>query len=353
MNSEELIARLEVRSHDGGFRVTARESANLEFKLLLDLNSFKKCLKTIAAFSNQSGGTIVFGIRDRPRDLVGIGNADLDEGLQSEQLVRNIVPCPQTHYFTFEMHGMNFAAIHVFPVSKPPAIAIRDLSGEGGVGQILTQGMIYRQRRGQTSAISGEEFSQLLAHRDSLIRAEIFGFLARGRDIGFDKAVVADTRQTEGEDGEVTFFLPADAASQLNIVDRARLVESEGAPAYEIRGNVQLTVPSEDDPRIPMRAAESAEAIRGELEDVFWNGFPWTHSHLKRASGHLGFWQVADGDNVNTGRETLTGTTIYFQSGRDAVANWARQNPDDFIEAVGSAATRTAWLDLRQDAQTD
>lgn len=351
MNSEELIARLDVRPHNGGFRVTARESGNLEFKLLLDLRSFKKCLKTIAAFSNQSGGTIVFGIRDRPRDLIGIGNADLDEGLQSEHLVRNIVPCPQTLYFTFELHGMNFAAVHVYPLSKPPAIAIRDLPDDGGAGHILTQGMIYHRRRGQTSAISGEEFSQLLAHRDELIRAEIFGFLSRGRDIGFDKAVVADTRRTEGEDGEVTFFLPAEAASQLNIVDRARLVENEGAPAYEIRGNVQLTVPNENDPRVPMRAAESADAMRDELEAIFWDGFPWTHAHLKRACDHLGFWQNADGDRVNTGRETLTGTTIYYQNGRHAVANWAKQNPDDFVEAVGSVATRTEWLRRRQDAQ--
>ena len=348
MNSAELIERLDVREHNGGYRVTARESGNLEFKLMLDLRSFRKSLKTIVAFSNQADGTIVFGIRDRPRDLVGIGDAILDEGHQSEQLVSNIVPCPQTDYFTFELHGMNFAALHVYPLAKPPAIAIRDLVGEGGTGQILKQGMIYHRRRGQTSAISGEEFSQLLAGRDEQIRQEIFGFLARGRDIGFDQAVVADTRGVENEEGDATFYLPADAATKLNFIDRARLVETDGAPAYEILGNIRLTVPNANDPRNPMRAVESAENIKPILEETFWADFPWAFGHLKKAAEHLGFWANSNGDGTNTGRETLTGTTIYYQNGRRAVCNWARQNPDDFIQTVGSAATRAEWARRQQ-----
>jgi len=257
--------------------------------------------------------------------------------------MRSISPCPETTFYQFQINGMNFAALYVSPLRKPPSIAIRDLSGDGGVGHILQQGMVYRRRRGQTSAISGEEFSQLLSLRDERIREEIFGFLALGRDVGFDKVIVADSRGGGAEADEVTFYLPAEAARDLNVVERARLVESDGAPAYEIRGNVRLTVPGDNDPRIPLRASESVEEMRPALEQIFWERFPWTFSHIKRATEHLGFWPDKNGDAKNTGREPMTGTTVYYDHGRRAVLKWATENPADFVQVVGSKLTNDRW----------
>lgn len=254
MDAAEIIQRLDLRADGEHFRVNARESADLEFKLELNLVSFRKSLKTVCAFANQSGGSIVFGIRDRPRRVVGIGQQALDEGIQSEQLIRSIVPCPDTSFFEFEFAGLRMACLHVEKLERPPSIAIRDLLGEGGQDHVLRQGTIYARRRGQTAPISGEEFNQILLGRDERAREEIFRFLANGRSIGFDRAVVADTRGANAEGEGVTFYLPAEAAREMNVIDRARVVEENGAPAYEIRGNVRLTVPGEDDPRQPMRA---------------------------------------------------------------------------------------------------
>ncbi|WP_299769345.1 ATP-binding protein [uncultured Tateyamaria sp.] len=343
MDAVSLIDRLDIRLRDGEYRVSARESSDLEFKRDLSLQAFRKSLKTISAFSNQAGGSIVFGVQDRPRVLVGIDGANLDEGLQSEQLLRSISPCPETEFFEFECFGFELAALYVHPVPKPPSIAIRDLVGDGGQERILQQGMIYKRRRGQTAAISGEEFAQILAARDESTRQEIFNFLKRGQSVGFDQAIIADARGVDNDGEGVTFFLPAEAASDLNVIERARLVEQNGAPAYEITGNVQLTVPAQHDPRVPMRAGDSANEMREEILEVFGQGFPWNFGHLKKAAEHLGFWPDANGNDTNTGREQITGTPIYFRNGRNAILNWARQNPNDFVEVVASQATRAAW----------
>lgn len=352
MNAEELTTRLSLLPKGGGeYRVNARESTDLEFKRDMAVATFKKSLKTIAAFANKNGGIIVFGVSDNPRMLVGLNGQVLDEGQQSEQIVAAISPIPTTHFYTVELHGRDIGVLLVEPLSKPPAIAIKDLSGAQGNDNILRKGTVYTRRRGQTAPIAGEEFSQLLLSRDERIRSEIFTYLGRGREIGFDQVVVADPRSDAEEgDQEMTYYLPATAAANMNVIDRGTLVQDGGAPAYKLVGNVQLSTPADKDPRNPKRPSDAVEEMRPTIEEVFDDAFPWSHSHLRKAAEHLGFWNQPEGDKTHTGVEPITGTTLYYAKARDAVAHFARQTPDDFVEVVGSQKTQQAWKQRRLEA---
>jgi len=233
---------------------------------------------------------IVFGVRDKLRRVIGIAEQNLDEGIQSEHLRSCISPCPETDFIDIEFEGLRMAALIVHPLSRAPAIAIKDVLGAGGNDHVLKQGMVNVRRRGQTAAITGEEFSQILIARDKKIREEIYGYFSRGRSIGFDKAVVVDPRGGGADRANpVSFYLPREAARELNVIDRARLVESDGAPAYEILGNVQLTVPNDNDPRNPMRAGDSADEIHGKIFAALGIEIPWNHTHLRSVAEHLGF----------------------------------------------------------------
>jgi hypothetical protein len=343
VTEEELISRLDIVQNGAEFRVNARESTDLEFKLEFSVATLKKSLKTIAAFANKGGGCIVFGVRDRPKILVGIGDSDIDEAVQSDQFSQCLSPIPDVKFLRAIVHGKTVGILIVAAQERGPIIAIKDLQGATGEDVILRQGLIYTRRRGQTSAISGEEFSQMLSARDNFTRQEIFRFLDRGKNIGFDRVVVADPSSENGENAGMTFFLPASAAKDLNVIDRARLVQTNGAPAYEIQGTVRLTVPNENDPRQPLRAVDSAVELAPHICEIFWNDMPWSFSHLKKAAQNLGFWPTNDGDGVHTGREQLTNTTIYYSAGRTAVLNFARQNPEAFIEVIGSTKTIAQW----------
>lgn len=345
MNVDELQSRLGLLPKDNNeYRVTARESTDLEFKRDMAVATFRKSLKTIAAFGNKNGGIIVFGVSDNPRMLVGLDGQVMDEGQQSEQIAAAISPIPTTHFHTLEIHGRALGVLLVEPLPKPPSIAIRDLSGAQGTDTILRKGTVYTRRRGQTAPITGEEFSQLLQSRDERIRSEIFAYLGRGREIGFDQVVVADPRNESKEgDNEMTFYLPAAAASDMNVIDKGTLVQEGGSPAYKLVGNVQLSTPADKDPRKPKRPSSATEEMRPVIEEVFGNAFPWSHSHLRKAAEHLGFWNQPEGDRVHTGVEPITGTTLYYAKARDAVGQFARQTPDDFVEVVGSQKTQQAW----------
>lgn len=58
-------------------RIISRESSWLEFKESFNWNSKDKYAKSMAAFSNTGGGYITYGIKDLPRDLVGLKSKNL------------------------------------------------------------------------------------------------------------------------------------------------------------------------------------------------------------------------------------------------------------------------------------
>lgn len=60
-------------------RVTSREGSFLEFKESFNWNSKDKYGKTIAAFTNNRGGSLVFGIKNKPRELVGLQTKNFEE----------------------------------------------------------------------------------------------------------------------------------------------------------------------------------------------------------------------------------------------------------------------------------
>ena len=49
----------------------SRESNTVEFKESFNKNSTAKYAKTMAAYSNNRGGYIIFGVKDNPRKIVG------------------------------------------------------------------------------------------------------------------------------------------------------------------------------------------------------------------------------------------------------------------------------------------
>ncbi|WOV91113.1 MAG: ATP-binding protein [Candidatus Zeuxoniibacter abyssi] len=58
-------------------------------------------MKTIASFANNKGGHIVFGVKDRPRELVGLTDNDFEE--IDEQEITEIL----NSYFSPEISLIN------------------------------------------------------------------------------------------------------------------------------------------------------------------------------------------------------------------------------------------------------
>jgi len=279
---------LDIYEHEAGqYRVRSRERKNLEFKAEASTSSINKSVRTIAAFANCGGGHIVFGVSDRPRDLVGCVEFP-DESHIQNILIKYLSPVPEIIVSEHLQFGRTLFCITIFSHPKPPVIAIRDLqTSEAKNKTVLNQGIVYFRRAGQTGPITGEEFSALLEKRDQATRNTILDYISKGREVGFENVAVADFRQYGGKDDNVTLWVPESAAKQLNIIDRAKLVEDQGAPAYQIRGSVNFTTSSDKDPRKPLLPKESSRALREAIRAKFWDDLPWNESHLRKACDHL------------------------------------------------------------------
>ena len=83
MNHEEEVRKtLSAVTASGNLK--SRESNTVEFKESFNKNSTAKYAKTMAAYANNRGGYIIFGVKDNPREVVGLKNSNF-ENLSQEQ----------------------------------------------------------------------------------------------------------------------------------------------------------------------------------------------------------------------------------------------------------------------------
>lgn len=52
--------------------VKTHESKTIEFKQNFNFNNKKEYFKAMASFANANGGYLFFGVKDKPRELVGL-----------------------------------------------------------------------------------------------------------------------------------------------------------------------------------------------------------------------------------------------------------------------------------------
>lgn len=105
---------------EDAMRYESIESKILEFKERLD--DYSRLLETVTAFANTQGGTIIIGIRDSDRLIVGLGRDDIER--YSQELPQAIVDAvsPQIAVDLYEQHigGKTCVTIRVFPGPQKP-----------------------------------------------------------------------------------------------------------------------------------------------------------------------------------------------------------------------------------------
>ncbi len=89
------------------------ESTNIDFKEFLEKDRPKSWLKTVSAFANTKGGTILYGVRDEDREPVGLDNIAEVSSKVSELINSKISPVPRYELNPFEDNGKDFLAVNV------------------------------------------------------------------------------------------------------------------------------------------------------------------------------------------------------------------------------------------------
>lgn len=240
-------------------RLISREGVRLEYKQSYHSNDRAEYAKVLASFANRKGGFIVFGVKDSPRDLVGLDGKrlrkfdTLDEAKFTQFLNNHLAPAVDWFSFDFDYRGFRLGAIGVHPAEAPPVIALHD---DGPLGS----GEIYYRYRGQSTKAKYSELVQLIDRRRDRERDAWLRHMERVARVGPQNVAVVDfvSGELSGVGGE--FLLSEDLLNDIEFVREGHFVDQgpQARPTLKLVGSVKA-VPQGG--LAPTREVEKPKAI--------------------------------------------------------------------------------------------
>lgn len=256
-------------------RVRNRESEHREFKLKFENNNLPKFARTMASFANRDGGIIFFGIKDRPRELVGVTEKEIpDDVVFTNFLKEYFQPEILFESKTTDLYGMEVNCLIVKPPIRKPVICKKSKSIRKKQGkpdkEVLREGAIYYRYSASSDEIKYADLVIMLdAERESFFRAMVDNITLLNK-VGMDKAAVVDAHELSGRNQAASVFLTNDTASSLNWIDSGKFVEDEeeGGKAYyvvrkvEIKYGVEIPKPTDFAKTHPLTKTALSKAVK-------------------------------------------------------------------------------------------
>ena len=101
------------------------EATAYDKKQMLEVKRPKSWLKSVSAFANGEGGTLIFGISDDD-EIVGLADAESDAEKISEEIKSKLDPVPAVNLEPKEIDGKKLVLLHVYPGQETPYYYIGD-----------------------------------------------------------------------------------------------------------------------------------------------------------------------------------------------------------------------------------
>jgi hypothetical protein len=282
----QLSKLLELKVDRDTRRVKNRESEHREFKLKFENNNIPKFSRTMAAFANRDGGVLFFGIKDRPRELIGVEDRDIpDDVVFTNFLQEYFQPEILFESETIELLNQQVHCLVVKPSSKKPVICKKSKSIRTQQNkpdkEVLREGAIYYRYSASSDEIKYADLVIMLdKEREAFFKSMVDNITLLNK-VGMDKAAVVNAHELSGSNQAASVFLTNDTAENLNWIDSGKFVEdeSEGGKAYyvvrkvEIKHGVKIPTPTDFAKTHPLtKTALSKEVkITGmDFDAVIW-----------------------------------------------------------------------------------
>ena len=101
------------------------EATTYDKKQMLEVKHPKSWLKSVSAFANGEGGTLIFGISDDDC-IVGLADTERDAEKISEEIKAKLDPVPVVNLEPKEIDGKKLVLLHVYPGQETPYYYIGD-----------------------------------------------------------------------------------------------------------------------------------------------------------------------------------------------------------------------------------
>lgn len=220
-------------------RLKHRENTKLEFKANFNKNDFALYAKTLSAFANNQGGVIIFGVKDNPREAIGMSNdnfANFDNKDLANFLNEYFSPTIDFNTQSFILDNKNFGAIWISESNDKPIMCIKN----GGKKQEIQEGEIYYRYSGRTQKIKYPELKKILDDNLELERQKWKEHIENIAKIGPKNVKMLDLFRGEIDNGNgKKIVVDKDLLKDLKLVEEGKFVEKDGAPALKLVGNIE------------------------------------------------------------------------------------------------------------------
>jgi predicted HTH transcriptional regulator len=319
-----------------------REGQELEFKEQLNLAGLAEYLRDFAAFANNRGGYLIFGVNNAPRMPNGLSPTSLEQFNKVDPeritgfLLEIFSPDIKWEQATIDVGRKSFGVFRVHEAHMKPVIAKKN----EGKDQIIKNGEIYYRYGGRTQKIQFAELESIINRRVEQNNNQWLDLMEKIGRAGPQNAAILDTEKALIEKDETrVLVLDEDLAQKLRFIKEGRFVEKEGAAALKLIGDVVPVDKVEIIRKVkenllrdyPFSAMELAAEVKKILPNLNRNAI-WdaiADNDLKRNTDYATFNfrnKKQEDEYKSTGKLSSTTPCIYNQKAIDFLVNVLRSS---------------------------
>ena len=267
-------------SIDTNKKVSLRETSKYEFKLSFNLGQMDLYSKTMVAFSNNSGGYIIFGISDAPRKLIGI-NKDKFEKIEQEKITTYLLDhfSPEIDWEIggFSILGLYIGYIYTYESTEKPVIC------KLSAGKEIKNGDIYYRYRAQKRRIEYGEIKKIIDGIKFRERREWMNLVSKIAKTGPDKSTVLDLSAGKIEENAGTVLIDENLISKIKFMKQGSFKEG-GLPTLKLIGTVKPVVVLNNNKRkVGIIPSNDPNAVKAQIDEAdFFNFWPWDYAELNK-----------------------------------------------------------------------
>lgn len=218
-----------------------RESQTLEFKEQFNWAGIAEYYRDLAAFANNKGGMIVFGVTDAPRKLTGLSQSALDAFQKvdpekiSGHLSQNFSGHIEWDYYLLKHNEKFFACFATSSAKIKPIVAKRN----NGKNTTIKNGEIYFRYGGRTQKINYPELEEIINARIQANNAEWIDKVKAIGISGPSHAAILDTKtKSLAISKENRVYVDSKIIQDVELIKEGEFDEVTGKKTLKLSGNV-------------------------------------------------------------------------------------------------------------------
>jgi hypothetical protein len=219
------------------------EASTFEFKESFQIK-LDYLYKPICALANNRGGYILFGIKDKTLEIVGLKDKHIKKFNEwdLEKLDGEILSTAgkqvQLYKTIYNICDKKIGVIYVEEAKNKPLITLKN--GKNDDGTHYNQGSIYYRNNSSSRLIGAQDLNDIIEERaKNLLSTSFIKHIHKIIEIGPDNAAILDTNKGEIIGKSDNLIIDEELLSQVQFIKEGEFAEKRGAPTLKLVGNVQ------------------------------------------------------------------------------------------------------------------